>query len=314
MHTSFNDSIALRLDHSTRQLETVQLQDLTWSIADAGTLYGAILVERFRTYGCRLLDIADHKTRLLYGASQFAIDASSIAFELEENSNRLLESNRELVHRSGDVSVVVLLSPGVPCQNNALGSRPTCMMHLSPLPFAKLARWYTQGTELSIGAYQAVPGGCWPKQIKSRSRLPYFLSDASGTVTQSNSLAVLTTTGGAISDTSVANLLLIDSKGEFVSPPKEDILAGCTLQSVERLLNAISVRIQYREIESEELSRASEIILTGSSGGIWPARSIDGARIGSGSSRPKLRMLTELWREHVGMDFVAQATTKQSSG
>ena len=314
MHSSFHDSIALRLDHSTRQFETVPLQDLSWSIADAGTLYGAILVERFRTYGCALLDIADHKARLLHGASQFAIDASSIAFDLVENSNRLLESNRELVQRCGDVSVVVLLSPGEQLQKNAFGSRPTCMMHLSPLPFAKLARWYTQGTDLSIGSYQAVPGCCWPNQIKSRSRLPYFLSDARAIATQSDSLALLTTTRGSISDTSVANLLLVDGKGEFVSPPKDDILVGCTLQSIERLLNTNSVRIHYRDIQTEEISRASEIILTGSSGGIWFAKSIDGKRIGSGGGRPKLRMLTELWKEHVGMDFVVQATTQQSSG
>lgn len=314
MHTSFHDSIALRLDHSTRQFETVPLRDLSWSIADAGTLHGAILVERFRTYGCRLLDLADHKVRLSHGASQFAIDDSSIAFDLEENANRLLESNRDLVHRCDDVSVVVLLSPGVQLQNNILGSRPTCMMHLSPLPFTKLARWYTQGTHLSIGSYRAVPGSCWPNQMKSRSRLPYFLSDAEATATQSDSLAVLTTTRGSISDTSAANLLLVDGKGEFVSPPKEDILVGCTLQSIERLLNTNRVRIHYRDIEPKELLRASEIILTGSSGGIWPARSIDGTRIGSGSGRPKLRMLTELWKEHVGMDFVSQATTKQSIG
>jgi len=314
MHTSFHDSIALRLDLSALQFETVQLQNLSWSIADAGTLYGAILVERFRTYGCQLLDIADHKVRLLHGASQFAIDNSSVAFELEENVNRLLESNRDLVHRCGDVSVVVLLSPGEQLHNTVLGSRPTCLMHLSPLPFAKLARWYTQGTDLSMGAFQAVPGPCWPNQIKSRSRLPYFLSDARATATQSDSLAVLTTTRGSISDTSAANLLLVDGKGEFVSPPKEDILVGCTLQSIERLLNSKSVRIHFRDIEPDELSRASEIILTGSSGGIWPVRSIDGKRIGSGGGRPKLRMLTELWKEHVGMDFVAQAMTQQSMG
>ena len=313
MHTSLHDSIAFRLDPSTRQFETVHLQDLSWSIADAGMLYGAILVERFRTYGCKLLNIADHKARLLHGASHFAIDTSSIAFDLVDNSNRLLESNRELVQGCGDVSVVVLLSPGAQPQNNVLGSSPTCMMHLSPLPFAKLARWYTQGTDLSMGSYQAVPSSCWPNQIKSRSRLPYFLSDARAAASQSDSLSVLTTNRGSISDTSVANLLLVDGKGEFVSPPKEDILVGCTLQSIERLLNTDGVQIQYRDIEPKELSQAGEIILTGSSGGIWPARSIDGIRIASGTSRPKLRMLTELWQEHVGMDFVAQATAKQSS-
>lgn len=314
MHPSFHNSLALRLDHSTCRFESIPLQDLAWSVTDVGTLFGAILVERFRTYGSKLLDLDDHVRRLNLGACHFAIEASSLASELAANAIRLLDLNRDLVHRCGDVSVVVLLSPGEQLQDNALNKRPTCMMHLSPLPFAKLSHWYKNGTALSIGSYQTVPSSCWPNQIKSRSRLPYFLSDVTSSAKQADSLAVLTTTRGTISDTSVANLLLVDGKGVFVSPQKEDILTGCTLQAVERLLKNNNIQVHFRDIEPEELSRASEIILTGSSGGVWFASSINGTRIGSNNGQPSLRMLTKLWKEHVGIDFVEQAVAKSAVG
>ena len=310
MHPSFHNSFALRLDHSTCQFESVQLQDLAWSVTDSGTLYGAILVERFRTYGFKLLELNDYVTRLSLGAQYFSVDASILTSELTAIANRLLDLNRDLVHQCSDVGIVVLLSPGEHLLDNALGKRPTCMMHLSPLPFAKLNQWYKNGTDLSIGTFQAVPSACWPNQIKSRSRLPYFLSDATSTAKQADSLSVLTTTRGTISDTSVANLLLVDRKGEFVSPPKEDILTGCTFQAVERLLNDNNIQIHYRDIEPNELATASEVILTGSIGGVWSASSINGTRIGLNHDQPKLRMLTNLWKTHVGMDYVEQAAKR----
>ena len=310
MHSLFHKSLALRFDHRTRQFESVPLQNLSWSVTDAGTQYSAILVERFRTYAFKLLELDDHVARLNLGAQCLAIDASIIESRLTTNATRLIDLNRDLVHRCGDVSIVVLLSPGEQHPEIALGKRPTCMMHLSPLPFAKLNQWYQHGTDLWIGSNHSVPNSCWPNQIKSRSRLPYFLSDASLNESQSSSLSVLTTTRKTISDTSVANLLLVDDQGNIVSPPKQDILMGCTLQAVERLLHINGVQIHYRDIEPRELVRAREIILTGSNGGVWSASSINGTRIGFDTDQPKLRMLTNLWKSYVGMDYVEQAAKK----
>ncbi|HUP81744.1 MAG TPA: aminotransferase class IV [Pirellula sp.] len=310
MHLSFPNSVALRFDHKTCQFESVRFQDLAWSVTDAGTLYGAILVERFRTYGFKLLELHDYEARLSHGAQHFSIDASSFTSELRANANQLLELNRDLVHQCGDVGVVVLASPGELNQDNSLGNRPTCIMHLSRLPFEKLNQWYKDGTDLWIGAFQAVPNACWPNQIKSRSRLPYFLSDAISSAKRADSLSVLTTSRGTISDTSVANVLLVDEKGHFVSPPKEDILIGCTLQAVERLLNIHSKQIQYRNIEPKEFARASEVILTGSTGGVWFARSINGTRMGLDNGQPKLRLLIDLWKTHVGIDYIEQAAQR----
>ena len=307
MHPPFHDSISLRWEHSTRRFKPVLLKDLSWSIADAGTLHGAILVERFRTYAGKLLDLSDHKNRLNHGANQLSIDMSSIAADWESQFIRLIELNHDLVQGHGDVSIVLLLSPGEPSPGHSLGTRPSCMMHLSQLPFAKLNNWYNLGSDLWMGSQHVVPGTCWSNQIKSRSRLPYFLSDAKAVAEQSDALAVLTTTRGTISDTSVANLLIVDSKGGIASPPREDILVGCTLLAVEKLLLKNDVRIQYRDIEPKELASASEIILTGSSGGVWFAGALDGVRIGTQRDRSMTRMLMELWKRHVGMDYVAQA-------
>ncbi len=310
MHPSFHDSIALRWNHSTNQFDPVRRKELTWSISDAGTLYGAILVERFRTYGSKLITLADNQSRLTYGADQLGIELSSLSLCLEKIGQQLLAFNADLVQRSGDVGIVLLLSPGEQSHIHAFGERPTCMLHLSELPFAKLDNWYKHGTDLVIATLQAVPSDCWPNQIKSRSRINYFLADALTADKQENLLSVLTTTSGMISDTAVANILIVDKNGEFASPREQDILVGSTLKAVERVLKSRGKAIHFRDIDTISLAGASEVLLTGSTGGVWSARSVDGVAIGVNSNRPKLKFLTELWKEYVGIDYVAKAAER----
>ncbi len=307
MQSSCHNSIALLWSHQDQKFKPIQRLDLVWSISDAATLYGALLVERFRTYRGIHVDLSDHKERLLLGAREFAIDVPPAVANLNAGVAQLLELNRSVIQQSGDVGIVVLLSPGDTSDDNALGTRPTCMMHLVELPHRKLAKWYIEGTDLYLGSKHVVPSGCWSNQVKSRSRLPYFLSDSATNRHKPESLAVLTTERGFISDTSVANLLVVDTNGTIVSPKKEDILVGCTIRVVERLLHKCNIAIQFRDILPSDLINASEVLLTGSSGGVWFANTFEGQQIGKGQARTQFQKISQLWKEHVGLDYIAQA-------
>ncbi len=306
MPASFRESLALRLDADSQRFECVPLNSLSWSVHDAGTMYGAILVERFRTYGGRMFDLDDRSDRLFRSAGFLTIESQFIASQFEANCQRLLDLNRELVELSGDVSIVVLLSPGEMVEKTN-GHSPSCMFHLSPLPFGKLASWYQHGTPLTMGRYCSVPTQCWPTQIKSRSRLPYLLSASNAPESQPESLAVLKTVRGTIADTSVANLLVVHQDNTIASPGNGEILLGCSLRLAERLLSHVGKSVEYRDILESDLVSAREIILTGSSGAVWNAISLDGRVIGGGARGEVVGILTELWKNHVGMDFVDQA-------
>ena len=306
MPSPFPNSIAIRWDHSKKRFVEQNCRDLTWSVHDSGALYGAILVERFRSYGQRFLSLSDHRARLELGAQSLGIDLSALPFDLQECSERLLSLNESLVKEQSDVSIVVLLSPGEASADGNVGTMPTLMLHLSPLPFVKLHRWYTQGVDLVCGPHQIVPSACWPNQIKTRSRLPYFLSDLERPDRNDLVLPVLKTASGSVADTSVANVLIVSEQGLICSPRKEDILVGCTLLSLERLLAKENTSIIYRDISSEMLRNAREIILTGSSGGVWFARSVDGKEVGENDRTISTRLI-ELWKQYVGIDYMAQA-------
>lgn len=310
MHVSFRKSVAVRLNSKTGLFEEVSLDQLHWSITDVGTMYGAILVERLRTYGGRLVDVDDHRLRIFTAAKLFGINMENIEPQFETVCGRLVSQNSELLHREGDFGVVFLLSPGeLESGPSGFGGNPTCMAHLMPLPFSRLAGWYSNGTALMQGTRSTVPNQCWPSTIKTRSRLPYLLSDVDVLQSNSNALTVLTTLDGYIADTAVANLLVVKDQAIY-SPVRDDILVGCTLQSMERLLQRDGGKIIYQDLTPDNLTNADEVILTGTSGGVWFANSFNGMPVGTGGPGPTLARLTRLWTEHVGLDFVHQASHK----
>jgi branched-subunit amino acid aminotransferase/4-amino-4-deoxychorismate lyase len=102
-------------------------------------------------------------------------------------------------------------------------------------------------------------------------------------------------------------LLVVNPDNTIASPGLGDGLLGCSLQLAERLLSRVGKRIEYREILESELVSAREVILTGSSGAVWNAISLDRRVIGRGLRGEVVCVLTELWKNHVGIDFVEQA-------
>jgi len=308
MDARFRESNALRYDPRSQRFEPVPFRELSWAINDIGTLYGAILVERFRTYGRKMFDLEDRSNRLFAAAQILRIETQSIESEFELRLQHLLAINQELLEEQEDVSIVILLSPGqVISGESSFDLSPTCMIYLSPLPFKRLAEWYSYGTSLKLSKQCSVPNACWPTQMKSRSRLPYLLANQSISESFPESLPLLMTTRNTIADTSVANILIVDSSGGIVSPPTEDALQGCSLQLARRLLERSGMTVTFRDLYPRDLTAAREIILTGSSGGVWFANSVDGQSVSGQKKGPIASILGEQWMKHVGMDYEHQA-------
>jgi branched-chain amino acid aminotransferase len=299
LNDAFRNSHALRWNAASDCFEEQPYHRLSWDVDDQGTLFGAILVERFRTFAGRLIEVQDRIDRIRHGASVLGFHPQFLIDDFHKHCDRLLVANRELLASSGDLSVVILMSPGKQ-------GLVTCMLHVSPLPFDKLAHWYQHGTSLVSTPFTTVASSSWPTSIKTRSRLPYLLSDRQGLVNPFD-LPLLTTPSGTIADTAVSNILIVDEHGFLFTPPSQDVLFGCSLKLAIRLLGQQGLEVVQRDLRMKDLVVASEVILTGSSGGVWRASSIDGMPLGQGSSWTILNQLTTAWNDHVGLDLSQQA-------
>ena len=283
---AFRNSQALRWNSSLRLWEPIALVECGWSLHDAGALYGAMVVERFRTLGGRLFDLQDRWERFSLGLQVLDVDFELSQSNFEGAFLRLLELNQDLVADAGDVSLVAVASPGE-LEGDASG--PTIVLHVSPLSWTRLASWYRFGTPLFLSSYSAVPDTCWPTQVKTRSRLPYYLSDLElakkQRMSQENvsaeALPLLKTTHGTIADTALANMVIVDKHGVVRSPAIESALEGCSLKLATRLLRQIKIDLLRSDVTLLDLHEAREVWLTGSSGCIWRASSLDGQELGT---------------------------------
>ena len=309
---AFRNSQALRWNSALGHWEPIALDDCGWSFHDAGALYGVIVVERFRTLGGQLFDLQERWERFSLGLQVLDVDFALSQQNFEAAFRQLLELNRELVAVAGDVSLVAVASPG---ELGGGTSGPKVVLHISPLSWTRLASWYRFGTPLFLSSYSAVPDSCWPTQIKTRSRLPYYLSELElgkkQRMSQENvpveALPLLMTNQGTVADTSLANIVIVDKQGLIRSPAIESALDGCSLKLATRLLRKINIDLIRSDVRLLDLYEAREVWLTGSSGCIWRASSLDGRDLGTDKAFTLYGQLQAEWIRHVGYDFEQQA-------
>lgn len=278
-------------------------QEASLPLDDWGVLQGVMLVERVRTYGGKLFQLPRHIARL-----QDSVEAVGIAwnrwanFDLTEVCEKVAAAALETVGDGNDIGLVILATPG-----RVHGTEPTRIVHASELPWKRLAQWYVQGQDLVTATIRNVPNECWPVHIKTRSRLHYYLADQQAAQAGPHAGAVMLGTRGQVTETSFANVMMVDAQGDILAPRREDVLPGISLELSLSLAAQLGINVRFEDISSEMFQSAREIILTGTNGGIWGARSLDGVQLPEVTSHSVLYRLQESWEQLVGLAYKEQA-------
>ncbi len=277
---------------------------------DLGALQGAVIVERLRTVGGRLLDVELHLERFATGIAHIGVELLS-GWDVPSIVQQVAE--RALASLGSDVSVVIVATPG-----RIGGESPTLVIHSSPMPWQRLAAWYLDGQRIITASNRNVPSECWPIQLKTRSRMHYYLADrhariAVGEAGQSGAAyagGVLCDLNGNLTETSTANILLVES-GKLISPPAKTILDGISLKRTLRLAEQLQITVENSAISPSRARSSEALLLCGTLGCLWAAASLDDREFDSADGNEVFRTLQKAWQDDVGMDFVSQAM-KQS--
>lgn len=271
--------------------------DAQLALDDWGVLQGAIAVDRLRTCIRTPLDCSEHIDRFRQSCDALRIqlpakiDLESLIHECAERS-----IPAEL---PTDISIVLLATPGR--ISESVGC--TLIVQPSPIRWSKLDAWFQAGQPLHVAQHRNVPGDCWSPAIKTRARLQYYLADQAATARDPLSAAVLLDLQGHLTETSTANLWIVEN-GALLSPQLHCILPGISHRRTERLARLAGMEVRQEPITPERAREASEILLCGSVGCLWPAASL-GEKVFS--ERRVYQRLRDLWIEDIGLDFVAQA-------
>lgn len=312
MHSPLNErflnSYALRWNPSAKGFEMVRFSGLSMPVTDLGAMYGAMLVERARTFGKKILDLEPHKARLKLGLATLGIEGRSFLHQLDAAVEELIAKSAGILQEETDASLCIVATPG----DFFSGKQLHAYAHWLPIPWEKLATWYQNGTALVRVQYASGAGECWPSNIKTRSRLNYYLADQDAGKRFEGGLGLLCTARGMVADTSLANVLMVDRQGNVVSPRREDIVAGTSLDRIEKMLHEEGKPILFRDVLFEELYDAAEVLLIGNTGCIWHASSIQRRNIADTNPGPLCVKLQRLWCEAIGFDWKSQAIRNAS--
>jgi len=86
---------------------------------------------------------------------------------------------------------------------------------------------------------------------------------------------------GSLLEGSRSNVFVVDADGRLATPPVDGrLLPGITRATVIWIAGRLGLEVAAEEISLERLSRAAEVFVSGSVGGIEPVESCDGRRIG----------------------------------
>jgi branched-subunit amino acid aminotransferase/4-amino-4-deoxychorismate lyase len=282
--------------------------ELLLPVTDAGFLLGVTVAEQLRTFRGKLFRLENHLERLEHSLAIVGIEPPFPLRELAAAAQDLAGHNHALLAPEDDLGLTIFVTPGTygiylaPSEK----SQPVVAMHTYPLGFRNFAAKYEAGDALVVTDVRQVPDNCWPTDLKVRSRVHYYLADQQARKLEPGARAVLLDQDGHVTESTTANLLIVKS-GEIISPPREAILPGVSLATVEELARSRSLPFKYRVVLPLDLEEADEILLCSTSPCLWPVLRFNGAAVGSGQPGPVFRQLISAWSELVGFDIAGQA-------
>ncbi len=258
----FDDSIAY-ISGSWRKRS-----ELNIAIDDPGFVQSVTAVERLRTYGGLPFQVAAHFKRWQMTADflcrQSSTDLPSLGLaSLRGQLTELLHRNRVLLKAEREVGIVAFATPGK-CDGRSL----TIGLHLTRLDHRNIDRNIREGQSIIVTDVMQPPPESWSRQLKTRCRLHYYIADRMARQLSPGSTGMLLDQDGSVTESSSANIAVV-YRGRIYSPPKERILHGITQSVCEIAAKKQGIRWYYEPITVSKLLDADEILLMGTTTGLW---------------------------------------------
>lgn len=278
------------------------------SPVDAGFVLGAAVAEQVRTFAGRLFRLEDHLIRLEQSLRTVGIDPGLSRAELAAIAEDLVARNHPLLAPGDDLGLSIFVTPGpYPAYAGPAPPEPTVCLHTYPLPFGLWADKYQTGQALATTDVHQVPGACWPRGLKCRSRMHYYLADRKAASSRPGARALLLDHDGTVTEASTANLLVYTSRQGLASPPQQRVLAGISLAVVAQLAGQLGIPFTWRSLTPAQVAAAEEVLLTSTPWCLLPVCWFDGRPVGTGAVGPIFGRLLAAWNELVGLDIARQA-------
>jgi branched-chain amino acid aminotransferase len=276
-------------------------------ISNAGLVQGATVTDQTRTFHQRPYRLGARLDRLFRSLHTVRLDPGLSKDEFAAISNELVAHNAAFLGDGEELGLIQFVTAGeyATYATKPVRMGPTVCVHTFPLPFALWAKKMREGAHLVTPSVRQVPPQCWPPQMKCRSRMHYYLADQEARQVDPEASALLLDLEGHITETSGANILIVE-EGGIVSPPAASILPGHSLAVVIEMAAALNIPYAERDLEAADVAAADEAFLASTPFCLMPVTRFNGLPVGDGKVGPMYRRLMSAWNREVGLDIEKQ--------
>ncbi|MEC9094662.1 MAG: aminotransferase class IV, partial [Planctomycetota bacterium] len=264
------------------------------SIGDLGFIHGATVTEQIRTFAGQPFLLNEHLSRFKKGLELLEIQLEAwdqLPDILSETCQRYLISTG-----NAECGIGIFATPGTTDRFGNDSQGPTLCIYCYEIPWAQFQPGYETGVDLSLSQVRDTDKQCWPKNVKVRNRLHYYLADLESKKKQT--IALLTDGLGNFRDTSTAAPFYVFNSKEITVSPGEEILDSVSLQFVLELCHELGFSLVRREINRSDLGQLKSMALTSTLFCLYDVNSIEGFKLHSSSD--EFRAIENLWNTKTG--------------
>jgi branched-chain amino acid aminotransferase len=263
------------------------------SVLDHGFLYGEGIYETLRTYERRPFLLGRHLERLRSSARLMALDVPFTDEELTRAIDETLAAHPAL----DEAYIRVLVTRGVGELSYSLAAcaTPTLVIIVKPLP-AVPERVFTEGIGLALVSVRRNHPDALNPMIKSNNLLNNALAMQEA-YRRGADEALMLNQAGELAECSQSNVFLVRG-GEVATPPlSAGLLPGITRAFVLEIARSLGLPAAERRLTPDDLARADEVFVTGTTREVTPVVAVDDRSIGDGTPGPITRRLLEAFRQ-----------------
>ena len=275
------------------------------SVLDWGFSGGDGVYEVARTFDGKLFRLQTHLSRLFRSLAYARIDPGLSREQITAIAEETVARNLPLRADDSDYALWQVISRG----DRRLGDAApaTVTMYCLEVGFTGFAHAYLNGLKLVTPGVRRTPPQCADPKAKLTNRMNQLQARFEAQQSDPEALPLILDLDGNIAESNTANFFFV-SNGKLCTPKARNVLGGITRATVIELADELGIEVVEDAFAPYDVYTADEAFLSGTSGTMLPARSLNASPIGDGTTPGPVTMrLIRAWNEMVDMDFVAQA-------
>lgn len=240
----------------SRNGKMLPIADAVVSIEKIERMYGFGVYESLKVRNNTLYFVEQHVDRLMHSAQCINLPHD---FTPAVITSWIKEFSEKIAEPSTNIKMLLL---------GGESSKEAELLLFPLAPFYPKKEWYRDGVATFSFEYER-----WMPQSKSLNMLAsYYYYNTSKK--QGGYDALYIDHSGNIREGSRTNFYAMKGK-KIISPPKQDVLEGVTMMTIEKVIETSNFSIEYRPIAQKSLLEYDSVFLSSTSSKILPIASID---------------------------------------